>query len=153
MVKAGGMGLVRSVAGARVRRDACEAGVGRDIARDSASRRVACRGESFLAKLFLSTNMDLPSELACAAGDGSSRGKLACACTRGEARDGARIASRCALCVARLQRMRRACHNRRWRGPWHTSRQGPWCVRFLSLQSSIERERDGHGDIYRSLVS
>ena len=95
------MGLVRSVAGARVCRDACEAGDGKDIARDSASRRVACRGESFLAKLFLSTNMDLPSELACAAGDGSSRGKLACACTRGEARDGARIASRGALCVAR----------------------------------------------------
>ena len=93
------MGLVRSVAGARVCRDACEAGDGKDIARDSASRRVACRGESFLAKLFLSTNMDLPSELACAAGDGSLRGKLACACTRGEARDGARIASRGALCV------------------------------------------------------
>ena len=95
------MGLVRSVAGARVRRDACEAGVGRDIARDSASRRVACRRESFLAKLFLSTNMDLPSVLACAAGDGLSRGKLACACPRGEARDGARIASRGALCAER----------------------------------------------------
>ena len=48
VVKASGMGLVRSVAGARVRRDAREAGVGRDIAKDSARRRVDCRIERFL---------------------------------------------------------------------------------------------------------
>ena len=46
--RACGMGLVRSVAGARVRGNAREAGVGRDIAKDSARRRVDCRIERFL---------------------------------------------------------------------------------------------------------
>ena len=65
-VEACGMGLVRSVVGARVRRNACEAGVGKDIAKDSVSRRVECRRESCLAKLFLCTNIDLQNVLACA---------------------------------------------------------------------------------------
>ena len=49
-VKACGMELVRSVVGARVRRNACEAGVGKDIAKGSVSRRVECRRERFFAK-------------------------------------------------------------------------------------------------------